>query len=41
MQVENISNLFIKKQKKKLYQVNIDESVEITDILDKWRLSLV
>ena len=41
MQVENISNLFIKKQKKKLYQVNIDESVEINDILDKWRLSLV
>ena len=41
MQVENISNLFIKKQKKKFYQVNIDESVEIADILDKWRLSLV
>ena len=41
MQVENISNLFIKKQKKKIYQVNIDESVEIADILDKWRLSLV
>ena len=41
IQAEKISNLFIKKQEKKLYQVNIDESVEITDILDKWRLSLV
>ena len=41
IQAEKISNLFIKKQEKKLYQVNIDESVEIADILDKWRLSLV
>ena len=41
VQVEKISSLFIKKKIKKLHQVNIDESVEITDILDKWRLSLV
>ena len=41
IQVEKISSLFIKKKIKKFNQVNIDESIEITDILDKWRLSLI
>ena len=41
IQVENISNLFIDYKIKKNYQVNIDESVEISDILDKWRASLI
>ena len=40
IQLENISNLFIKNETKKFPQVNINESVEITNILDKWRASL-
>jgi predicted dehydrogenase len=41
IQVENISNLFIKNEIKKSYHVHINESVEITNILDKWRASLI
>ena len=41
IQIENISNSFIKNEKKKLPQVSINESVEISNILDEWRASLI
>ena len=40
IQTESISNLFIKNEIKKSHQVDIDESFEITKILDKWKKSL-
>jgi len=38
-QIENVSNLFLDNKIKKTYQVDIDESIEIMNILDKWRES--
>ena len=38
-QIENVSNLFLNNKIKKTYQVDIDESIEIMNILDKWRES--
>tara|TARA_B100000767_G_C19749749_1_gene530193 strand:- start:226 stop:1209 length:984 start_codon:yes stop_codon:yes gene_type:complete len=41
IQIEHISNLFLNDEKKKTFQVNIDESIEIINILDKWKLSII
>ena len=41
LQIENISNLFLKNKRIKSIQVNINESVEIINILDNWRRSLL
>ena len=41
IQIEHISNLFLNNEKKKNSQVNIDESIEIINILDKWKLSII
>ena len=40
IQIEHISNLFLKNEKKNTSQINIDESVEIINILDKWRANI-
>ena len=41
MQIESVSDLFLNNKLKKTSQVNIDESVEIINILDKWRSSII
>ena len=41
VQIENISNLFLKNETKKTSPVNIKESIEIISILDKWRANFV
>jgi len=40
-QIEKISSLFLNNERKTISQVNIDESVEIISILDKWKTSLI
>ena len=41
VQIENISNLFLKNKTKKTSPVDIKESIEIINILDKWRANFV
>ena len=40
-QIETISNLFLQKEIDNDYCVDINESVEIMKILDKWKMSLI
>ena len=40
-QIETISNLFLGKETKNNYCVDIDQSVKIMKILDQWKKSLI